>query len=454
MKTRIQFILSVFTLFFLGLLPKMQAALPPEIPGNPDGCYPAFTTAEGCNALSLLGSGIGNTGVGWYSLFLVGDASFNTGVGAGALALTTTGADSNTAVGTAAMLLNTSGTQNVAIGTDALLFNDNGAYNNAVGAFALFNNISGFSNNAFGNSALFTNINGFENTAIGDLALANNDITGHSLASFNTGVGAAALNGNTDGVANTAVGAGALTSNDTGSVNTAVGVGALNSNTDGERNTAVGFDALLNLAMGINNIALGVGAGNSITGGSFNIYIGNLGVGPIEAVTIRIGDPTIHKSTYIAGISGATASGGMAVYVNPDGKLGTSPSSKRFKEDIQPMDKASEAVFALKPVTFRYKKELDPKSIPQFGLIAEEVEKVDPDLVVRDKEGKPYAVRYEQINAMLLNEFLKEHRTVQEQQKEIDALRNELKEQRVLIQKVSAQVEMSNPARQVVISNQ
>jgi len=237
-------------------------------------------------------------------------------------------------------------------------------------------------------------------------------------------------------------------------VNTAVGVGALNSNTDGERNTAVGFDALLNLAMGINNIALGVGAGNSITGGSFNIYIGNLGVGPIEAVTIRIGDPTIHKSTYIAGISGATASGGMAVYVNPDGKLGTSPSSKRFKEDIQPMDKASEAVFALKPVTFRYKKELDPKSIPQFGLIAEEVEKVDPDLVVRDKEGKPYAVRYEQINAMLLNEFLKEHRTVQEQQKEIDTLMNELKEQKVLIQKVSAQVEMSNPARQVVISNQ
>ena len=144
----------------------------------------------------------------------------------------------------------------------------------------------------------------------------------------------------------------------------------------------------------------------------------------------------------------------MAVYVNPDGKLGTSPSSKRFKEDIQPMDKASEAVFALKPVTFRYKKELDPKSIPQFGLIAEEVEKVDPDLVVRDKEGKPYAVRYEQINAMLLNEFLKEHRTVQEQQKEIDTLMNELKEQKVLIQKVSAQVEMSNPARQVVISNQ
>ncbi len=260
-----------------------------------------------------------------------------------------------------------------------------GSYNDAVGVRALRNNIDGSDNNAFGHAALSKNIHAQANTAIGDLALANNDITGNNLASFNTGVGAAALNGNTDGVANTAVGAGALTSNDTGSVNTAVGVGALNSNTDGERNTAVGFDALLNLAMGINNIALGVGAGNSITGGSFNIYIGNLGVGPIEAVTIRIGDPTIHKSTYIAGISGATAPGGMAVYVNPDGKLGTSPSSKRFKEDIQPMDKASEAVFALKPVTFRYKKELDPKRIPQFGLIAEEVDKVDADLVVRDK---------------------------------------------------------------------
>jgi len=137
------------------VLPQMQAALPPEIPGNPDGCYPAFTTAEGCNALALLGGGIGNSAFGWYSLFLAGNASFNTGVGAGALALTTTGADSNTAVGTAAMLLNTTGNLNTAVGTNALVFNDNGGFNNAVGAFALYNNIDGESNNAFGYSALF-----------------------------------------------------------------------------------------------------------------------------------------------------------------------------------------------------------------------------------------------------------------------------------------------------------
>src|SRR5437867_5115158 len=116
--------LGTFVLACFGLLPQMQAALPPEIPGNPDGCYPGFTTAEGCNALFLLGDGIGNTAVGWYSLFLAGDASFNTGVGAGALALTTTGADSNTAVGTGAMLLNTTGIRNTALGTNALLYND------------------------------------------------------------------------------------------------------------------------------------------------------------------------------------------------------------------------------------------------------------------------------------------------------------------------------------------
>src|SRR5437016_4225645 len=409
-------ILSMLACF--GLLPQMQAGLPPEIPGNPDGCYPAFTTAEGCNALFLLGSGIGNTAIGWYSLFLVGDASFNTGVGAGALALSSTGANNNTAVGTAAMLLNTTGTRNAAIGTDTLVYNDSGSFNDAVGAFALFNNIDGSDNNAFGHAALAENIHASGNTAIGDLALANNDVTGNNVASFNTGVGAAALNGNTDGVANTAVGADALIFNTSGS----------------------------------NNIALGESAGSALTTGDNNIDIGSPGSGG-ESGTIRIGT-NFQTATYIAGISGATASGGAAVFVDFNGKLGTMTSSARFKGEIKPMGKASEAILALRPVSFRYNKEIDPKGIAEFGLIAEEVEKVDPDLVVRDKEGKPYAVRYEQINAMLLNEFLKEHRTVQEQQKEIDTLSNELKEQRVLIQKVSAQVEMSNPARQVVISNQ
>src|SRR5881628_3743527 len=138
----------LITLACFGHLPQMQAALPPEIPGNPDGCYPAFTTAEGCNALALLGAGIGNSAFGWYSLFLAGDANFNTGVGAGALALTSTGADSNTAVGTAAMLLNTSGNENTAVGTNALVFNDSGNRNCAFGGFALYFNLTASGNTA------------------------------------------------------------------------------------------------------------------------------------------------------------------------------------------------------------------------------------------------------------------------------------------------------------------
>src|SRR5262249_7129563 len=156
----------------------------------------------------------------------------------------------------------------------------------------------------------------------------------------------------------------------------------------------------------------------------------------------------------IAGISGATVPTGVAVIVDANGHLGTTTSSARFKEAIKPMDKASEAILALRPVTFHYKKELDAKGTSQFGLLAEDVAKVNADLVAHDGQGKPYTVRYEAVNAMLLNEFLKEHRTVQEQQKEIDALKAELQEQRALIQKVSAQLEVSKPATQTVLNNQ
>jgi trimeric autotransporter adhesin len=155
-----------------------------------------------------------------------------------------------------------------------------------------------------------------------------------------------------------------------------------------------------------------------------------------------------HTATYIAGISGS------AVKINGSGQLGTAPSSARFKDEIKPMDKASKAIVALKPVTFRYKKEIDPDRTTQFGLVAEQVEKVNPDLVVRDKDGKPYSVCYEAVNVMLLNEFLKEHRLVQEQQKEIEALKAELKEQRTLIQKVSAQLELTKSAPQTVLNDQ
>jgi hypothetical protein len=189
-----------------------------------------------------------------------------------------------------------------------------------------------------------------------------------------------------------------------------------------------------------------------LTTGDNNIDIGNSGI-PDEANTIRVGTQGTQKKTFIAGVSGAGVSG-MAVKVNAAGQLGTAPSSARFKEAIKPIDKASETILALKPVSFRYKKEIDPERTPQFGLVAEEVDKVNPDLVARDMQGKPYAVRYDAVNAMLLNEFLKEHRTVQNQQKEIDALKAELKEQRAFIQRVSDKVELTKPAPQTVLNNQ
>jgi hypothetical protein len=166
-----------------------------------------------------------------------------------------------------------------------------------------------------------------------------------------------------------------------------------------------------------------------------------------------LGVPGESNTTRIRNIYGSPVSG-LVVHVDSTGKLGILSSSQRYKEKIQPMDKASEAILALKPVSFRYKKSLDPERIPQFGLVAEQVAKVNPDLVVRDEKGKPETVRYEAVNAMLLNEFLKEHRTVQEQQKEIDALNAELKEQRSLIQKVSAQLELSKAAPQTVANRQ
>jgi hypothetical protein len=215
----------------------------------------------------------------------------------------------------------------------------------------------------------------------------------------------------------------------------------------------MGAAALNNNTTGDGNVALGVLAGSNLTTGDFNIDIGNVG-GPGESRVIRIGTQGEQTATYVAGISGATATNGEAVFVRPEGKLGTVTSSARFKDDIKPMGRASEALLRLKPVTFRYKKEIDPAGTSQVGLVAEDVEKVNPDLVVRDKEGKPYSVRYEQVNAMLLNEFLKEHRKVErleamvaQQRKDFEATVAQLTAQ---IQKVSALVETSRTAPQVV----
>jgi trimeric autotransporter adhesin len=310
--------------------------------------------------------------------------------------------------------------------------------------------------------ALYTNSNGNNNTATGE----------------------GALYGNKTGSGDTANGQDALYSNTDGSSNTATGFGALFSNTSGFSNTANGWSALLFNTTGSNNIALGVGAGGNLTTGSNNIDIGNTGVAG-ESARIRVGTKGTHKNTYVAGIYGVTVPRGLGVIVDSSGHLGTSTSSVRFKDEIKPMDKASEAILSLEPVTFRYKHELDPDGIPQFGLLAEQVAKVNRDLVAFDDEGKAYTVRYEAVNAMLLNEFLKEHRRVEEQQamivrvnstvakqdttitdlkstlalqqkqfqatlaqqqKEIEALTAGLKEQAAQVQKVSDQLAAANPS--------
>src|SRR5947207_1334637 len=231
----------------------------------------------------------------------------------------------------------------------------------------------------------------------------------------NTAEGAQALFSLTTGGANTAIGFQALFRNTTGVDNAATGWRALFHNTIGDANTANGFEALFYNTTGGDNIAVGFLAGTNLTTGSNNIDIGNFGV-DAESNAIRIGRPLVQTAlTYIAGISGTTVPNGVAVVVGTDGHLGTISSSCRFKDEIKPMDNASEAILALKPVTFRYKQEFDPKRIPQFGLVAEEVEKVNPDLVKRDRDGNLQTVRYEAVNAMLLNEFLKEHQKFEEQ---------------------------------------
>jgi hypothetical protein len=191
---------------------------------------------------------------------------------------------------------------------------------------------------------------------------------------------------------------------------------------------------------------LGLSAGANLTTGHNNIEIGNIGVAD-ESNTIRIGTQGTQTATFIAGISGTTVSRGATVFVDSNGRLGVRSSSQRFKEEIKPMDKASEAILALKPVTFRYKHDLDPAGIPQFGLVAEDVEKVNPNLVARDADGKAYTIRYEAVNAMLLNEFLKEHRKVEQLEKQVATLTAGL-------QKVSAQLEKSKPVLQTIANNQ
>jgi len=371
----------------------------------------------------------------------------------------------NTFLGDEALINNTIGYDNTAIGASALLNNTIGFNNTAYGHSALLNNTAGFDNTAIGLGALLNNTTGIDNTATGAFALEFN-----TYGTNNTANGYMALTSNTSGNYNTAIGFQALLSNSTGSWNTANGFNALPANTSGGKNTAdgvnslfknitgvvnvaIGYNALFNNTTGGFNTALGPSAGYALTTGSNNIDIANKGVAA-EANTIRIGTTGTQTNTYVAGISGVTVAGGVGVIIDSSGHVGTVVSSARFKDAIKPMDKASEAILALKPVTFRYKHDLDPDGIPQFGLVAEDVQKVNPDLVARDEQGKPYTVRYEAVNAMLLNEFLKEHRKVEEletnaaqQQKQIEALTAGL-------QNLSAQLELSESERRTALNRQ
>ena len=441
-------LLFLVALTCLALSPAVRAVSPP-----PDGGYPNENTAEGDDALFSLTIGANNTAIGFRALFRNTTGNDNTAVGDSALLHNTSGL-ANTATGVAALFSNTTGDFNTATGISALRSNTIGNGNTATGDNALVFNTTGDKNTATGASALDLNTTGNSNTATGVDALLIN-----STGNFNTATGVLALASNRDGNSNTATGREALVFNTTGGANTAMGDRALHDNTTGSENTATGFHALFNNTTGNENIALGFRAGSDLTTGDHNIDIGNPGQ-PGESSTIRIGTQGTQTKTFIAGISDA-AIGGMEVRVNQNGRLGIEPSSKRFKDEIKPMDRASEAILALKPVTFRYKKEMDADDVPQFGLVAEDVEKVNPDLVVRDADGKPYTVRYEAVNAMLLNEFLKEHRKNEEQQATIaqlksgmEALTATVKEQAAQIQKVSAQLEMSKSALQTVLNTQ
>jgi hypothetical protein len=425
------------TLTCFALLQTARAQDGDELNGN---------TAEGGGALhtyiSTASSASFDTALGNSALFNNTTGNFNTATGAFALQFNTTGSI-NTANGNEALGKNTTGNNNTATGSGALFSNTTASNNTATGFNALVNNTAG-DNTATGANALSSNTTGISNTADGVSALNSNTI-----GEDNTATGISALERNTSGSFNTANGASALNSNTTGNDNTADGLNALFFNTSGHDNTSAGLNALLNNTTGSNNIAVGAQAGSKLTTGSNNIDIGALGVAG-ESAKIRIGKQGTQNGTFIAGIFGVTMTGSPVV-VNSSGKLGVGgTSSARFKEAIKPMDRASEAILSLQPVTFHYKKELDPDGIPQFGLVAEHVEKGNPDLVVRDEQGKVYTVRYEAVNAMLLNEFLKAHRKLDQQQAMIAQQQKQIEALTATVQKVRDQIAFSKPAPQLV----
>ncbi len=307
-------------------------------------------------------------------------------------------------------------TQSLALGSGALPASSTGMANTGIGFSALGTNSTGTYNVGVGSTALAANTTGSNNTAVGNAALAHN-----TTGAYNTGLGYDALSANALGIGNTGIGYTALFST-VANDNTALGTAALANDTTGNNNTAIGFFALNNATIGGGNIAIGYGAGNAVKTGSYNIEIGNQGTST-DSNVIRIGTSSQQMTTYVAGIANSGVTGGSAVLVDPvTGQLGVLLSSERFKQDIHDMDSASDALMQLRPVTFRYKPGQGQNDALQYGLIAEEVAKVFPGLVVYDQNGQVETVQYHQLPALLLNEVQKEHQTIQDLEKRIAAL--------------------------------
>jgi len=442
--------LLLLPLVCFGLAPMAQAVGP-----DTDGSIPGSNNGEGIGVLVSRTGGIWNTGTGFEALNHL------------------TAGNQNTATGFRALNSDVNGGYNTGTGVLSLFSNTSGFFNSATGAYSLANNTTGLRNTANGYTALYRNADGTDNTAAGFAALYHN-----TTAAFNCAFGEQALFNNLKAWTNNAFGVQALFNNLTGETNNAFGTGALFANTEGESNNAFGHLALESNVDGVWNNAFGFNALDSNVSGSFNTAIGDSagldidGDGNVCIGEGVFGESGANDSTYIRNVNTTAqpiVAGVDGVTVDlTTGRLGHGVSSQRYKEQIKPMDKASEMLFSLKPVTYRYKKEIDPKQTLDFGLIAEEVAKVSPELAIRDAKGQVSNVRYNAINAMLLNEFLKEHQqvaeqqatiaelksTVAQQQKGMDVLTAQLKEQATQIQKVSAQIEMSRPVPKVALNNQ
>jgi len=395
-------------ILLLGLTTIMQAAIaqPPPNPTNSDG---NFNTAGGTNALHSITSGPteanNNTAFGDVALAADTTGQWDTAVGSQALQFNTTG-QANSAFGYNALNANTTGGYNTACGFATLQYNGQGSYNTAHGSGALYNNNIGNDNTASGFDALWGNTSGTDNTAVGYEA-AYNSTVGNYLAA----VGSNSLLSNTTGAYNSGLGAYSLVANTIGSGNTAGGYASLRSMSTGNYNVALGFQPLFNASTGSSNIGIGYRAGFNISTGNYNIEIGNQGAAG-DNYTIRVGIEGAQSQTFVAGISGTRVTG-AAVYVTASGQLGVLASSERYKTAIESLGSNTDKLMELRPVSFHLK--TDPQGAVQYGLIAEEVDKVYPELVIRDGSGKIQGVRYEELAPMLLNEVKKQQQTIEAQ---------------------------------------